>query len=223
MDVEIAEKLALRDRVMRREYLSLTPEERVERMRRLNEWSVARLAANPEGFRRFFARNLAQRAVRQSHGFKPQYEFIALLQQHRVEFCLIGGHAVQAHGFGRETEDIDIVWRRSDENDAHLVAVLKQANASWISSEKDPATGIERLVPVDDGYVRINHLMMLWTDYGFVDLFDYIPGYPREDVTDLFSSAILIQQVPYCSLEWLKKMKLAAGRPKDRTDLERLP
>lgn len=138
-------------------------------MRRLNEWSVARLAANPEGFRRFFARNLAQRAVRQSHGFKPQYEFIALLQQHRVEFCLIGGHAVQAHGFGRETEDIDIVWRRSDENDAHLVAVLKQANASWISSEKDPATGIERLVPVDDGYVRINHLMMLWTDYGFVD------------------------------------------------------
>ena len=68
MDPEIAEKLALRDRVMRREYLSLTPEQRVERMRRLNEWSVARLAANPEGFRRFFERNLSQRAMRQSHG-----------------------------------------------------------------------------------------------------------------------------------------------------------
>lgn len=53
MDPDIAEKLALRDRVMRREYLALTPEQRIARMRQLNEWSMARLAQNPDGFRRF--------------------------------------------------------------------------------------------------------------------------------------------------------------------------
>jgi len=155
--------------------------------------------------------------------FKPQYEFIASLLTHGVEFCLVGGHAVQVHGYGRQTEDIDLVWRRSDENRARLLAVLKQANACWITNEKDPATGLERLVPVDDSYIDLHHLAMLWTDYGFVDLFDYIPGMPTEDVADLFKSSVEFGGIRYASLEWLRKMKTAAGRPKDINDLAQLP
>jgi len=68
MDREIAEKLALRDRVMRREYLALTPQQRIARMRQLNEWGMASLAQNPEGFRRFIERNLSRRAVDPNHG-----------------------------------------------------------------------------------------------------------------------------------------------------------
>ena len=155
--------------------------------------------------------------------FKPQHEFIASLQKHGVVFCLVGGHAVQVHGYGRETEDIDIVWLRSDDMDARLLAALQEANACWITNEKDPATGIERLRPVDDGYIGLQHLMMLWTDYGFVDLFDYIPGFPTAKVEDLFSTAIEVGGTRYASLEWLKKMKQAAGRPKDLADLSQLP
>ena len=68
MDPEIAEKFALRDRVMRRMYLSLTYDQRVERMRQLNEWGIARLAQNPDGYQRFIARNFACRAINPPHG-----------------------------------------------------------------------------------------------------------------------------------------------------------
>lgn len=155
--------------------------------------------------------------------YKPQHEFVALLQKHAVVFCLVGGHAVQVHGCGGETEGIDLVWLRNDDMEARLLACLQEANACWITNEKDPATGIERLRPVDDGYIRLGHLMMLWTDYGFVDLFDYIPGFPTENVEGLFATAIEVGGVRYTSLDWLKKMKQAAGRPKDLADLSQLP
>ena len=155
--------------------------------------------------------------------YKPQHEFVDLLKKHAVVFCLVGGHAVQVHGYGRETEDIDIVWLRNDDMEARLLTCLQQANACWITNEKDPATGIERLKPVDDLYIGLEHLMMLCTDYGFVDLFDYIPGFPTENVEGLFATALEVGGVRYASLEWLKKMKQAAGRPKDLLDLSKLP
>lgn len=155
--------------------------------------------------------------------FRPHYEFVELLQRHGVPFCLVGGHAVQMHGHGRDTEDIDIVWRRDDESKQRLLKVLQEANACWISNERDPDTRIEKLVPVTAAFINCEHLMMLWTDYGFVDLFDYIPGYPNEDVQELFDSAVVAGGIRYASLEWLKKMKRAAGRPKDLEDLQNLP
>lgn len=65
---EIAEKIALRNRVMRRMYLQLTPEQRVERMRQLHEWGLQRFRDYPEGFANFVRRNLARRAINRSHG-----------------------------------------------------------------------------------------------------------------------------------------------------------
>lgn len=155
--------------------------------------------------------------------FKPHHEFVALLQQHGVPFCLVGGHAVQMHGHGRDTEDIDVVWLRDEQSQEQLLKVLEEANACWISNERDPTTGLERLVPVTAAYINCEHLMMLWTDYGFVDLFDYIPGHPSADVRDLFDTAVVAGGVRYASLEWLKKMKQAAGRPRDLEDLRNLP
>ena len=155
--------------------------------------------------------------------FKPHHEFVAILQRHGVPFCLVGGHAVQMHGHGRNTEYIDAVWLRGDRSSDQLLSVLQEANACWINNERDPATGIEKLVPVTAEYIRSEHLMMLWTDYGFVDLFDYIPGYPSEDVQNLIDTAVVAGGVRYASLEWLKKMKQAAGRPRDLEDLRNLP
>ena len=40
---------------------------------------------------------------------------------------------------------------------------------------------------------------------------------------DLFDTAVVAGGVRYASLEWLKKMKQAAGRPKDLEDLRNLP
>ncbi|GEM_PF-6577300 len=65
---EIAEKIELRNRVMRRMYLQLTPEQRIERMRQLHEWGLQRFRDYPEGFANFVRRNLARRAITRPHG-----------------------------------------------------------------------------------------------------------------------------------------------------------
>ena len=38
-------------------------------------------------------------------------EFIALLNSHRVEYLIVGGHAVAYHGHPRFTGDIDFLLR----------------------------------------------------------------------------------------------------------------
>jgi hypothetical protein len=140
-----------------------------------------------------------------------------------VPFVVVGGHAVIFHGYVRTTEDVDVVWLRSPESEAALVSALTEANARWISDEIDPATGIERLVPVSEGYVRSHHLLMLVTDYGFLDLFDYVPGAPTADARELYDQGISSGDVRYASLPWLRTMKRAAGRPRDAEDLDNLP
>lgn len=153
---------------------------------------------------------------------QPPDELLRVLERHGVPFVVIGGHAVNFHGYVRSTEDLDVIWLRAPAAERSLLAALNDIHAQWISDEIDPATRIEKLVTVDAGYVRLNHLMMLVTDHGFLDLFDYIPGFPDVDVQEVFNQSVLSQGIRYVSLPWLKQMKKAAGRPQDLSDLENL-
>jgi len=151
------------------------------------------------------------------------FRLIDVLARHNVPFVIIGGHAVTIHGYVRATEDVDVVVLRSTEVDQLLLAALTEVHARWIGAEIDPTTGIERTFPVSLEYLRATRLMMLVTDIGFLDIFDFIPGYPTEPVERLFDSAIVIDGRRFASLAWLRKMKQASGRPKDQIDLENLP
>ena len=96
-------------------------------------------------------------------------------------------------------------------------------DAQYLGPDVDPATGLERMHPVTPSWVRVSHLMMLWTRHGFFDLFDYIPGFPAEDVGQLLSTSVEVDGLRFASIEWLRRMKQAAGRPKDLLDLQNLP
>jgi hypothetical protein len=146
-----------------------------------------------------------------------------VLVKHEVPFVIIGGQAVGYHGYLRATEDIDVVFLRSDAAEESLYRALKELNAVWIGREIDPQTGIERAYPVSPEYIRNTHLMMLFTDHGFLDVFDYIPGFPDEPVEQLYRSSHMSNGRRFVSLEWLRKMKQAADRPQDRVDLQKLP
>ncbi|NLE38647.1 MAG: hypothetical protein GX621_11535 [Pirellulaceae bacterium] len=146
-----------------------------------------------------------------------------LLSRAGVPFVIIGGHAVVFHGYLRTTEDADLIFDRSPASEAALFEALESIHACWISDQRDPATGLERLVPVSPSYVRDQHLMMLTTDLGFVDLYDYIPGFPNTPVADVFSDSIELNNLRFVSLRWLRKLKQAARRHKDLDDLEHLP
>ncbi len=140
-----------------------------------------------------------------------------------VPFVIIGGHAVNYHGFPRATQDVDIIFKRSDESVKALYEALSKLEGCWISNELDPETGIEKTVAITPEYIAREHLMMLSTKLGYLDLFDFIPGLPNEPLDELFATAETIGSLRFASLNWLRRMKQASGRPQDKIDLENLP
>jgi hypothetical protein len=140
-----------------------------------------------------------------------------------VPFVIIGGHAVSFHGYVRTTEDADVVFDRNPSSEGALLALLHSIHACWVSDDIDPATGLERLVPVTESYFRTQHLLMLCTDFGFLDLYDYIPGFPDTPVQELLADSIVSGNLRFASLRWLRRLKAQAARHKDLDDLEHLP
>jgi hypothetical protein len=153
----------------------------------------------------------------------PDFEVFDVLSRHGVPYVVVGGHAVNFHGFIRATEDTDVLWIRSPAAEASLLRALEEMSAEYIGNEIDPATGIERTHPVTASFIRSERLMMLCTTAGFLDLFDYVPGYPTAAVATVWETAVQLDGIRFASLDWLRKLKRAAGRPKDLLDLENLP
>ncbi|MCR9295455.1 MAG: hypothetical protein NXI32_22280 [bacterium] len=151
------------------------------------------------------------------------FQLIDVLRQHEVPFVIIGGHAVNFHGYIRATEDTDIVFVRNPESERRLLRALQDVNACWIGDEIDPQTGLEKEYPVTEEYILANRLMMLTTDLGYLDIFDYVPGLPEIPPERLFQDAVATDLGSFVSLRALRQMKLASGRPIDRVDLEKLP
>ncbi|MBN2802202.1 MAG: hypothetical protein JXR91_03815 [Deltaproteobacteria bacterium] len=145
------------------------------------------------------------------------------LNSFKIPFVVIGGHAVNYHGFIRATEDFDIIFHRTEQSEAQLFNALKSINACWLSNKIDPLTNMEKEIPVTFDYVKSNHLMMLCTSMGYLDIFDFIPDFQDIPVTQLLETSNDFNGIKIINLDWLKKLKQASGRPKDLNDLNSLP
>jgi len=55
-------------------------------------------------------------------------EFFQLLNKHSVKYILVGGLAVNYHGFSRSTGDVDLWLDESYENRKKIVSALKEKN-----------------------------------------------------------------------------------------------
>ncbi len=154
---------------------------------------------------------------------RSPFELADLFGQQGVTYAIIGGHAVNFYGYLRATEDIDIVFLRDDNSERAVFECLAALGGFWITDEVDPATGLEKTLPVTLEYVRTHHLMMLGTRVGYVDLFDFLPGLDNAELGDFFAAVEVSGGRRFTSLAWLKRLKRAADRPQDRLDLERLP
>jgi hypothetical protein len=150
-------------------------------------------------------------------------QIVDLLIAARIPVVVIGGHAVNVHGYIRATEDIDLLFQRTTQIEMQLLEVLSGINAYYIGEEIDPKTGIETTHRINKEFIRSNHLMMLGSDLGYVDLFDFVPAIPDASVSDVIASAITVSGRPFVNLAWLRRMKQAAGRAQDKIDLQHLP
>jgi len=135
-----------------------------------------------------------------------------------VEFVLIGGLAVAAHGFVRATEDVDVVPAPERENlDRLLNRLIREDARLSLAPDRVPAADERRAL-----YSGRN--LSVSTRLGDVDIVQRLPGVPS--YPDLAQRAARITpfglDVRVASREDLIAMKRAGGRAIDLADLERL-
>ena len=53
-------------------------------------------------------------------------EFLRLLKAHDVDFVILGGYAVAFHGYVRNTQDLDILFRADDHGVRGVLAALRE-------------------------------------------------------------------------------------------------
>jgi hypothetical protein len=135
-----------------------------------------------------------------------------------VDFVVIGGLAVIAHGYVRTTKDIDIVYDSAYDNLDRLGEVLVALKARLRGVDED-------LPFVPDGRtLRRTGILTLTTSAGWIDLLVDPPGAPpyRELRASALRFDLFGTPIAVASLRHLKAMKRAAGRPADDADLDAL-
>lgn len=133
-----------------------------------------------------------------------------------VRFVLVGGLASQVHGSPSLTLDVDICYDQDRDNLDRLASCL----ASLVAYRRDLPTGVQ--TPLDTRALRAGDVFTLRTRHGDLDLLAHPdPGLDYDALAEhAITAEILGVRVLVASLEDLMAMKRAAGRPKDRIELE---
>lgn len=128
-----------------------------------------------------------------------------------VEFIVVGGAAAVAHGSTRLTQDLDVVYSRSSKNIGRLVDAL-DGHSPYLRGAPPGLPFTWDRETIERG---LN--FTLTTDVGDLDLLGEIIGggtfeelEPHTVALELFGLGVLC-----LDLEWLIRVKTAAGRPRD--------
>lgn len=154
-----------------------------------------------------------RRGLRRRAALSPK-PLLATLERHRVQFVVIGGFSLAAHGYVRATKDIDIVPDPSPSNLARLADALRelQAAVDLGDSESD-----ELGVAPDAQGLGSGGNWVLQTRYGRLDLMQQVSG--LRDYGRLRAGAVEVGGVWYAGYEELISMKAASGREEDLRDI----
>lgn len=134
-------------------------------------------------------------------------ELLGALKAHGVAFIVVGGSAATAHGSGRLTQDLDVVYQRSPDNLDRIAAALT------------PFSPYPRGLPFrwDRRTLDFGLNFTLETSLGLIDILGEITGggkyedlLPRTLQIEVFGIACLC-----IDLQTRIRTKRAAGRPKD--------
>jgi hypothetical protein len=149
--------------------------------------------------------------------FEPG-ELLERLVAADVQFVIIGGLAAQAHGSPSITADVDIVPSWDPTNLRRIESVLRDIVAIRHAVPADAPT----LPPLDARTLLAGAVFTLNSRFGRLDLLAN-PD-PGIDYAELRRSAVSVtflgMPLLFASLDDLIAMKRAAGRPKDRVELE---
>lgn len=151
-------------------------------------------------------------------------DLLRALSAAQVRYVLVGGMAVQLHGYFRTTFDVDLVLAMDDENLTRFIGVAKQLEL--VPSIPVPIDSLRNAAQIDQWHREKGMLAFTLrepqTGGGVVDVL-VRPEVPFEQ---LYAQAVvgelIGQQVKIASIADLLTMKRKANRDKDKLDIKAL-
>jgi hypothetical protein len=143
--------------------------------------------------------------------FEPDFiDFIVFLNLHKVEYMIVGAHALAYHGRPRHTGDLDIWIKPSQENADKMLLVIADF-------------GFESLRLKSEDFIKDNYVTQLGYPPLRIDILNSISGVHFDEA---YSKRILSEfdeiEIPFISLQDFIINKKASGRNKDLGDLDLL-
>jgi hypothetical protein len=147
------------------------------------------------------------------------------LNQHQVQYLIVGGLAVVAHGYMRFTADVDLLISVDEQNLRRVIAALQAldyrprapvAIEDLISAEKRRQWAREKNMTVfslfspQHGVTEVDLLIEPPIDFAAA----YANAMHREVAPGIVAS--------FCGIDELIKLKEIAGRPRDQLDVAEL-
>lgn len=137
-------------------------------------------------------------------------DFIELLNVHRVEYMIVGAHALAFHGRPRHTGDLHIWIKPSTDNADKMVQVLKDFGFGSLGLTKKD-------------FVKENNVTQLGYPPLRIDILNSISGVNFEDAyKGKLDAEVDDLQISYINLNDFIANKKASGRIKDLGDIEAL-
>ncbi len=136
-------------------------------------------------------------------------DFIQVLNKHNVEYILVGGYAVILHGYIRSTADMDIWVNKTPVNFQKLKSAIEEFGAPSFSKSE-----------------FLGNKFNVWgigKEPNRIEIMSEVKGLNFDLAYE--SSSIYQQQnlqIRYINFNHLLKAKKAAGRFKDKNDIEQL-
>jgi hypothetical protein len=151
-----------------------------------------------------------------SRRFDPVF-ILRRLQAHGVRFVLIGGLAAKAHGSPTLTVDLDLCYARDRDNLERLAAALNELGAELRGAPPGLPFRLDRLT------LERGDSFTFTTEHGDLDILGTPAGVSGYGELEANAEDVELDEelvVKLASLDDLIRMKRAAGRPKDRVELE---
>jgi Nucleotidyl transferase of unknown function (DUF2204) len=137
-------------------------------------------------------------------------EFAQLLNAHGVEYLIIGGYALMAHGHVRNTGDIDFWVNPNTQNAQKLMKVLEEFGMGSLGIQAESLSADDTVIQMGYPPARIDLLTS-------IEGVEFATAYPQ-------ALHAVIDEVPLTiiSREHFLKNKRALARHKDLADVEAL-
>ena len=137
-------------------------------------------------------------------------EFVEFLIAEKAEFLIVGGYALAAYGHPRYTGALDIWIRPTSDDVDRVLAAHKRFGFGETGIEASDLTTPGSVVQLGYPPLRIDLLTT-------IDGVDFDDCYPKREIFGVDGLSL-----PFIGLDDFKANKRAAGRAKDRADLESL-